>query len=132
MTSEPKIKYSASFMSNAKWRKCFSIVNRNSLDIHICVWKLTDIDEPVQGLLPELDELGIDYVGDCGALNGPFDFSRIEWLLIPSTHSYQAYEKAPLTIVKQDVKKITRQLAALGQFEMEISSEGLKLYGYKE
>ncbi|MFC1665653.1 hypothetical protein ACFL17_08505 [Pseudomonadota bacterium] len=118
-------------MSNTKWRKFFNIANSRSLEINACVWKLTDTEEPVQGFLPEVDELGKDYVGDCGALNGPFPFSLIEWLFIPSTHSYREYEKAPLKYIKQDVYKIAEQLEALGQFELEFLGDGIKVYGYK-
>lgn len=67
-------------MSDAKWRKLFGVINDSNLKFANCVWKLVGESEPKNGFVPDLEQLGENYVGDCGALNGPFEFKRIEWI----------------------------------------------------
>ena len=73
--------YSSSFMSNAKWRKLFTVINNGSTPLSVCVWKIVTDKEPKNGFLPDKEQLGDDYVGDCGALNGPFEFKVIEFAI---------------------------------------------------
>ncbi len=124
-------KFSYSCMSNAKWRKLFSVVNESNLELANCVWKLVGEPEPKNGFVPDYAQLGEDYVGDCGALNGPFEFKRIEWLKLPTRIGYKAYEKAPTQFKTQDLSHITEQLGSMGRFEIEANSEGITVYGYK-
>lgn len=63
-------RYPKSFMSNTKWRKIFGVVNRQSLDLGMCIWKLVSDTTSVAGFLPTLGKIGESFVGDCGALNG--------------------------------------------------------------
>lgn len=118
-------------MSNTKWRKLFSVVHDANLAFTHCVWKLVTRPEPTPGHVPDLNQLGDTYVGDCGALNGPFAFKEIEWILIPSSHAFRRYESAPLEHKTQDLGPILKQIESLGYFEYEITNEGLKVYGYK-
>jgi len=118
-------------MSNAKWRKLFHVVNENSVPLSKCVWKLVTEDKPKNGFLPDADHLGEDYVGDCGALNGPFSFKEIEWLELPAKVGSQAYDKAPVKYVYQDVLKIKELVDSVGKFQYEISDDGIRIYGYK-
>jgi len=120
-----------SCMSNAKWRKFFSVVNRDTLELNMCTWKLIDEKQPLSGHLPDYRQLGDDYVGDCGALNGPFEYHVIEWLLLPAKHGYRPYDKAPMEYMSQDLDEVKKKIDAVGQFEYELSEEGLKIFGYK-
>ncbi len=120
-----------SCMSNAKWRKLFKVVNKDTIELNMCTWKLLDEEQPLSGYLPNYQELGDDYVGDCGALNGPFEYRLIEWLLIPAKHGYQPYDKAPVQYLFQDLADIRKKLDAVGQFEYENSETGLKIFGYR-
>lgn len=124
-------RYSQSFMSNAKWRKLFQVVNNESLELGVCVWKLVSEATPIRGYLPACDVLGPDYVGDCGALNGPFEFRVIEWLEIPASHGYRPYENAPLKTFTQDLAAVAARIDAVGAFEYEMVADGLRIYGYK-
>ena len=124
-------KYTRSYMSNAKWRKLFSVVHERNLAFSHCVWKLVTESEPTPGHVPDIDELGDTYVGDCGALNGPFEFREIEWILIPRSHAFRRYENAPLEHKTQQFDSIVSQIESLGQFEYELTDEGLKVYGYR-
>ena len=124
-------KFSYSCMSNAKWRKLFSVVNESNLKLAHCIWQLVGNDEPKNGFVPDYSEIGEDYVGDCGALNGPFEFKSIEWLLIPNKFGFRSYESAPMQFKTQELSHLVDQLKSLGTFELETSADGIKIYGYK-
>ena len=124
-------KYSYSCMSNAKWRKLFSVINEQNLKLHKCVWKIVGNKEPQKGFVPDCSQLGDTFVGDCGALNGPLEYKFIEWVFIPRTTEYREYECAPVNSIDQDIEFVVEQLNSLGNFELELSSDGLKIFGYK-
>ena len=124
-------KLSYACMSDAKWRKLFSVVNDSNLEISNCLWKLVGEPEARNGFVPDYDQLGEEYVGDCGALNGPFEFKRIEWLKLLFRFGYRPYENAPLQYKTQNLAHIVDRLKALGAYEMEEDSEGVTIYGYK-
>lgn len=124
-------KYSCSFMSNAKWRKLFSVINDRNIPLPSCVWKLVTDKDPQKGFIPDIEQLGDSYVGDCGALNGPFSFNTIEWLFLPSKVGHRHYEKAPVKYSYQNIEAIKNLIDSVGYFEYEITDEGIKIYGYK-
>lgn len=118
-------------MSNVKWRKLFSVVNDSNLVLANCIWKLVGENETKNGFVPDYEQLGNDYVGDCGALNGPFEFKRIEWFKLPTSVGYKPYEKAPIQFQTQDLSGIIEQLNSIGNFEIDANTEGVTIYGYK-
>ena len=118
-------------MSDAKWRKLFGVINESNLKFAHCVWKLVGESEPKNGFVPDLEQLGENYVGDCGALNGPFEFKRIEWLRLPTSIRYKSYDKAPAKVLTQDLSELLIHLNAIGNFELDENSEGITIYGYK-
>ena len=118
-------------MSNTKWRKLFAVINDGSIPLSACIWKLVEDKEPKNGFIPDIEQLGEDYVGDCGALNGPFSFKEIEWLFLPSKVGHQPYDKAPIKYEYQDISKIKELIDSAGQFEYEVTDEGVKIFGYK-
>ncbi|KNC68959.1 hypothetical protein [Pseudoalteromonas ardens] len=118
-------------MSNAKWRQLFSVVNESNLTLAHCVWKLIGGDEPKHGFVPGYDSLGENYVGDCGALNRPFEYKVIEWLLIPYKIGFCRNEPAPIQCKTQELSHVIELLNSLGQFELETNENGIKIYGYK-
>jgi hypothetical protein len=120
-------KYSVSCMSNAKWRKFFSSIHEGALELDHCTWKLVNSEQPVQGYLPDSKMLGEDFVGDCGALNGPFEFRIIEWLLIPEKHGQRPYEKSPIIYSTQDIKSVEDKINLAGNFEYQVIPEGIIL-----
>jgi len=87
--------------------------------------------EPENGFIPDFSQLGDTFVGDCGALNGPFEYRIIEWLMLPRTIEYRKYQNAPLTRISQDFSGLVEKIQAIGQFEFDLNDEGLKIYGYK-
>lgn len=123
--------FSYSCMSDAKWRKLFGVINDSNLKFANCVWKLVGESEPKNGFVPDLEQLGENYVGDCGALNGPFEFKRMEWIKLPTSIRYKPYDKAPTKVLTQDLSILLIQLNAIGNFELDENSEGITIYGYK-
>ena len=82
-------------------------------------------------ILPDYSKLGDTYVGDCHALNGPFEFRIIEWILLPSKHGYRPYDKAPMNDIHQNLDEVRMKIDASGHYEYEMVEDGLKIYGYK-
>ena len=119
----------ASYMSNTKWRKLFRAIA--DLEINKCTWKLTDEKEPLDGHLPDPNVMGEDYVGDCGALNGPFSFNLIEWIHIPSKVGFRPYDKAPMQYNHQDIKEVERKINLAGNFQLEVDEDGVKIIAHK-
>ena len=76
--------------------------------------------------------LGVEYVGDRGALKGPFDFKIIEWILLAVKHGYRPYDKAPMNCIHQKLDDVRRKIDTIGHYECEMTEEGLKIYGYKK
>ncbi len=124
-------KYTCSFMSDSKWRKLFCVVNESNLKLANCTWKFVNERSSRDGFLPDINLLGSNYVGDCGAANGPFEFSLIEWLLVPSVVDHSSYQNAPKSQKTQDLSSVLDQLNSLGKFEYEYTNLGLKIFGYK-
>jgi len=86
----------------------------------------------MQALNRKLLSLSESYVGDCGALNGPFPFKAIEWLFLPHKFGYRNYDNAPMKYITQDLKEITQKIDSIGKFEYELTQDGLKIYVYKK
>jgi hypothetical protein len=124
-------KFSVSLMSNTKWTKFFTAINCDTMELEACKWKLVSEKEPINGWLPDSKQLGKNYVGDCGALNGPFLFKEIEWIMIPAKHGICPYDHAPLKYTYQDLKSVKEKISSAGNFEIEVCDEGIKVYGYK-
>ena len=131
MLNKDIAKFSYKCMSDSKWRKLFGVVNDSSLKMVQCTWKLVGEQQCRSGFVPDLEQLGDNYVGDCGALNGPFEFRRIEWLLLPHRVEFKPYKNAPTQYKTQVLTPILEHLNMLGSFEVEMDKVGLRIYGYK-
>lgn len=119
-------------MSDAKWRKLFSVVNVENIEVNCCDWKLVSEELPIKGYLPSSKALGKSFVGDCGALSGPVDFKEIEWLMIPRRITWRAYKDAPESSRENNIQFILELISSTGStFEIESTEEGLRVYGYK-
>ena len=83
----------------------------------------------VRGWFTKPDELMEKYVGDYGL--GPFAYKRIEWIEIPKKGIPAGYENIPFKHWYQDVDEAERLLRSAGQFEIEHTDQGLRIYGYR-
>lgn len=120
--------FSASFMSNAKWRRFFEVCAAHAQAASDATWKLVDEAEPICGHLPALADIWEDAVDGC--LNGPVDYERIEWIEIPRHVPHSRYAHAPPSCRSQDIEALSSALEAAAKFRIEITADSLRIYGY--
>ena len=120
--------YTASFMSDTKWRRFFTVAAENPQKVWYAVWKLIREDEK-SGWLPDTSHKWDEAVDGC--LNGPVDYRLIEWIEIPRRVAYRKYDNAPASYRAQEIATFRAALAAVGQFQIEDTERGLRVYGYK-
>ena len=119
--------FSASFMSNSKWRRLFLALAAPELGVNQLVWKFVGRELPVRGAAPDAECLGETIIRD--ASFAPFPYKEIEWIEIPRSNIRPCDESVPFKHRPQDPETAQRMLAALGQFEMALLPEGLRVYG---
>jgi len=122
-------KFETSFMSNAKWRKLFIALEPTQLKQ--AYWKFVDLDDEIRDAFLDEEDLMEKFVGDCGVCGGPFAYRRIEWVEIPAIGKNPQYEKVPYMNFEQDVKAVESILASIGEFEIENTERGIRIYGHK-
>tara|TARA_R100000322_G_scaffold169982_1_gene143715 strand:- start:388 stop:792 length:405 start_codon:yes stop_codon:yes gene_type:complete len=119
-------KYSASYMSNAKWTKLFRAVISAGVPIEKVRWKFIDTDHFVEVSFPEERDLEPTRFAD-GKFQ-PFEYRWLEWIFIPHAFKPRAgvgYRK------RQDTAAVVAVLEKVGQFPVEISQEGVTIRGYR-
>ena len=121
--------FSASFMSDAKWRKVFRVLVRHSAHVHAAKWKLIGDASPCFGHLPQQDDIWETAVDNC--LNGPVAYAAIEWIELPFEVLTRRYDAAAPSITTQDVLAVHRELRETGEFPLEETGEGVRIYGYR-
>lgn len=127
---EKEISERTSFMNNTKWFKLFTEIENEKIKIHSAYIKFLLKDRKYTFHFGGFDETGF---GDVSEL-GPFKFKEIEWILIPEKYEIERWnrnEKLASEIIFQPLEKLEQIINALGQFEYEVTEEGLKIYGYK-
>jgi hypothetical protein len=103
--------FSASFMSNSKWRRLFLALAEPRLNIHNLLWKFVDREAPIVGAAPDADCLGESYITRTSF--AAFPYKEIEWVEIPGQAELPA------------------SVAAAGAFESVVLTSGVRLYGYR-
>lgn len=117
-------------MSNTKWKKLLSHLAQADVASH-CIWKLLEWENSREGFLPALDCLTELGVGDCGAVTGgPFQYSEIEWLLIPDKATRWPHAQPQHRYERQDIGRVQAEIDSLGQYPYRITSAGLVVSGY--
>lgn len=127
---EKEILKRTSFMNNAKWFKLFSEIENEKITIHSAYIKFLLTDRKYTFHFGGFNETGF---GDVSEL-GPFTFKEIEWITIPEKHERERWnrnEKLTSEIIVQPLDQLEKILNSLGQFEYDITEDGLKIYGYK-
>jgi len=117
-------KFSASYMSNAKWEKLWQTLTDKLGEVHF-YFKLIDKDEVRQSSMD---------IPDSPFFMEPIMHKEVEWVDFPS--SYEDYIsrdnlKAGKKEYSQDVDQIEEIIRSLGQFLLERSEGSLKLYAYR-
>jgi len=119
-------KYSASFMSNAKWLSFFRSIIQAGIIIERAEWRFIDSTESMWKPLPS--EHDLLPTGFADGKFQPFDFRWIESIYIPASFKPiegVGYER------HQDTEAVIGALAEAGQFQVEVSANGVKLHAYR-
>ncbi len=129
--------FSARLMSDAKWTKVFKTLSQHSDLIKKCfikdIWDdvLREIHIPsLEGYAETFHDSGIKDV----MTGGPSVFKQIEWVEFPSNwvvRRQMRNEELESHKYSQDIFTIKECLLTVGQFEIEMETDKLILYGYK-
>ncbi len=121
--------FSASYMSNAKWRKVFTAIAdaiaNSSLRVTIAEWKWLDSDKVQLTRVPHHSDILYQRFAD-GELQ-PVEYKWIEWIRFPRV--YKPHKGIGLT-VDQDIDALFHLLTSCAQLQLEIDSEQLTLFAY--
>ncbi|EKT4489769.1 MULTISPECIES: DUF6678 family protein [Shewanella] len=132
-------RFKSFLMNDKKWVKVMKALSHKEEVIKECKVKLVWDDE--------LRNMYLDHAGYCfdyydhsmegmisGYPKGYYDYKEIEWLEFPvlanilvNTNNLKSGTKK----VAQNISQIHKLISEIGQFEMEINKDYLRLYGYK-
>jgi len=122
--------FNCSFMSNSKWRKLFLALA--PLNLEHAYWKFVDCKDEFLDRFVEEKFLMERFIGDCClSIGEPFAYRRIQWVEIPEAGINHQYEKISYINFKQDIEAIESILESIGEFEIEITERGIRIYGHK-
>lgn len=122
--------FNVSFMSNAKWRKCFKSLDFVSSDLQV-IWKFVGSNnDGVRHALPSLDSLEETYLSSRFWF-GPAYYKEIEWIEFIKVVKPAGMEEIPGSFIEQDISIALNTLNDLGKFQIENTEKGFRLYGYK-
>ena len=119
-------KYSASYMSNAKWLKLFRAVISAGVPLERARWKFIDTENFIEVSFPAEADLEPTRFAD-GKFQ-PFEYRWLESVFIPHVFKPKAgvgYEK------RQNTAAVVAALEKAGQFPVEVSPEGVTIWGYR-
>jgi hypothetical protein len=119
----------ASLMSNSKWRKLLTALDRPDLKLERCVVKFVGIDEPCEMRTPFPASFRAEKYFETSF--SPEPFVAIEWLEWPSVVPEKRGKPGVAPTAKsQDVEKAQAIIEALGSFPIQITASGLRIVGY--
>jgi hypothetical protein len=120
--------YSASLMSNSKWRAVFAALESNTLGVRQIIVKFTGDAEAKSMDLPGLHapHAFVDSLAF-----GPFPLVGIEWIEVPSVAIFPRRNNVPAEQYVQDTDAVRSALAALGkQLPLVDTMAGLRIVGH--
>jgi hypothetical protein len=122
--------FSASFSSNAKWRKCFTLLNDVASDMQV-IWKFVGAqNDGVRYGLPSVESLEEGMLSS-RFWHGPMYYKEIEWIEFPKIGKPYGQENIPGAHYKQDVDAVLDALNEIGQWQIETTELGFRLYGHQ-
>jgi hypothetical protein len=127
-------KFAVALMSNSKWVKLIAALVTNAAIVKECLVKpIWEEQEPARRLqFDEHTHYDFDYYASAmeamvsGKPTGWYAYKEIEWLDFPRF----ATTKGKATSAIQDLEAIKLLLSNVGQFQLEITQENLRLYAY--
>jgi hypothetical protein len=124
-------------MNDHKWTKLFRQLSENKKIVLKCLIKDVGDDYIRERRLPDLinfsgtfHQTGIKDVSP----GGPQDFKSIECLIFPSQweiNKLMHNQTVSKTVIKQDILKIKSKIEEIGEFEMWLNENELRLFGYR-
>lgn len=125
-----KQSFSSSYMSNAKWRKCFQLLNDLAPNLQV-IWKFVGSkNDGARHSLPSNEALTDRYLSSRFWL-GPAYYKEIEWLEFPEIGKPHGKENIPGAFFKQDVVCVITALNEIGKWNIIKTDLGFRLYGYQ-
>ena len=103
--------FSASFMSNSKWRRFFEALAQVEPPVSHISWKFVGRDQTFKGASPASECLGDRYV--CRTSFSVFPYKEIEWVELPG------------------FADLPRPILSVGQFSTTVTQGGVRVYGYR-
>lgn len=118
--------YSASLMSNAKWRVLLAAVA--DIGVHQIVVKFVDVDNEIRMAVPLVNaaQAFADSVNF-----GPFPFVGIEWIEFPAIARFSRADGVPAKEIEQNISVVRSAIVQTGkQFPLVDTSRGLRVIGH--
>ena len=127
--------FSVSLMSDTKWRKLFTALDRPDLEAAQVLIKFVDTERVHTVRLPRRANLHSPKAFIDMFEFGPLPLRSIEWIEFPAVAEYPNVSpdgkgRVPSTRVPQNIERIASILADLGQFPMELSRHALRINGH--
>ena len=122
--------FTSSYMSNAKWRKCFQLLNQVNPDIQV-IWKFVGSqNDGVRHSLPTSEALEENFLSSRFWF-GPAYYKEIEWLEFPNVGKPYGKENIPGAFLEQNVVAVIEALNEIGQWHIVKTDLGFRLYGHQ-
>lgn len=118
-------KFSASYMNNTKWNKLMEALT-DGLDHVYLKYKLI-YSEKVKGCLFDMADYKSFFLE-------PILYKEIEWIEIPISFEDWVNEnnrKAGKRFYTQNLEKAIIEIHRIGEFELDLDEESIRIYGYK-
>ena len=120
--------FTASFMSNTKWRAFFSVVHAVEPPVRQLVVKFTSNDREQRTGLPLLHPPH-PFVSFFEF--GPVPLVELEWIEIPDMAVFARRHDGPAKQVPQDVEAVREAIERMGKlYRMERTTTGLRVFGH--
>ena len=131
MTSTDSQLVKARLMSNAKWRKLFTIIDDSEINVAISMWKFLDESRVYEWTgLPGRAHLLDERLED-GRWQ-PVFYKDIEYVEIPAKcKNTKADLKRQLPNIDQQVLELYRVIEARGRFPIAVTKTGIRIHGYQ-
>jgi hypothetical protein len=126
--------FTASLMSDTKWRKLFAALNESEPRLRQLIIKFVDSDREARIGLPGKAALQTPK-GHIDTFEfGPISLRSIEWLELPTFAEFQRPSRGAGKLsarhVNQDIASAQKAIEALGRFQIEETKSGLRIIGH--
>lgn len=119
--------FSSSFMSNTKWKKLFSALDVENILLKRVLLKRVNDHEAYETYMPKKEDLEGVWVSE-GKNEYNYFYKEIEWIELICTVKPS---NMPIQYFDQSIDEAEIIIRNLGQFEIERTRNGLRIYGYK-